>query len=334
MRPRPALPSSGTPSWAPRSSNMTSVGSIAEKAAGPVDTGPAVATQPSPLPFLRGVRIGDVLAIAPFAVFAVLFLLLPMSYLLIQAFQAQDGSFTLNNIAGLATPRIASAFWYSIRISAASAVLGAVVGLLMALAIIRGGLPGWIGNIVMTFSGVASNFAGIPLAFAFLATLGRVGLITVLARQLFGIDLYRSGFNLLSFWGLTLTYLYFQIPLMILIIAPAIHGMKKEWNEAAATLGATKWQFWRYVGLPVLWPNLLGTLSLLFANAFGAVATAYALSTSAFNIVPILLFAQIRGDVLGDRGLGAALALGMVVITALANVIYLIVRVRSERWLK
>jgi putative spermidine/putrescine transport system permease protein len=313
---------------------MTNVGSIADRAAGPGNPGPAAATGRSPLSFLRRLRIGDFLAVAPFALFAVLFLLLPMSYLIIQAFQAEDGSVTLNNLAGLATPRIASAFWYSIRVSAASAALGAFVGLLMALAIIRGRLPGWIRNTVMTFSGVASNFAGIPLAFAFLATLGRVGLVTILAKALFGIDLYRSGFNLLSFWGLVLVYLYFQIPLMILIIAPAINGLKKEWSEAAATLGASTWQFWRYVGLPVLWPNLLGTLSLLFANAFGAVATAYALSTSAFNIVPILLFAQIRGDVLGDRGLGAALALGMIIVTALANVIYLIVRVRAERWLK
>ena len=186
---------------------------------------------------------------------------------------------------------------------------------------------------MLTFSGVASNFAGIPLAFAFIATLGRLGLVTLLFKSMFGFDLSRS-FNVLSFWGLTVTYLYFQIPLMILIIAPAIDGLKKEWGEAAATLGATNGQFWRYIGLPVLWPNLLGTLSLLFANAFGAIATAYALTGSSLNIVPILLYAQIRGDVLHNPGLGAALALGMIVITAFANVIYLVVRTRAERWLK
>jgi putative spermidine/putrescine transport system permease protein len=313
---------------------MASVGDIADKAAGPVSSGPAAAASPAPFAFLRAMRIGDMIAIFPFALFAVLFLILPLTYLFVQAFQAEDGSFTLHNLAGLATPKIASAFWYSIRISATTAILGALIGLLISLAIVRGRLPQWISNTVTTFSGVASNFAGIPLAFAFLATLGRLGLVTLLFKAL-GINIYvRGGFDLLSFVGLTLTYLYFQIPLMILIITPAIHGLRKEWNEAAATLGATTWQFWRYVGLPVLWPNLLGTLSLLFANAFGAIATAYALSTSAFNIVPILLFAQIRGDVLGDRGLGAALAVGMIVICALANVIYLIVRSRAERWLK
>jgi putative spermidine/putrescine transport system permease protein len=199
--------------------------------------------------------------------------------------------------------------------------------------VIRGRLPSAVRSTVMTFSGVASNFAGIPLAFAFIATLGRLGLVTILLRTL-GVDIYRAGFNLLSFWGLTITYCYFQIPLMILIIAPAIDGLKKEWGEAAATLGASPAQFWRYVGLPVLWPNLLGTLSLLFANAFGAIATAYALTGSSLNIVPILLYAQIRGDVLNNPGLGAALALGMIVITALANVVYLVIRTRAERWLK
>lgn len=274
------------------------------------------------------------LGIAPFVAFAILFLILPTLGLIVQAFIGPDGGFTLQNIVDLSEPQIVSSFSISLRISAASAAIGAVVGLLIALAIIRGRLPDSIRSTVMTFSGVASNFAGIPLAFAFLSTLGRLGLVTVILKTVFGIDIYRSGFNLLSFWGLTITYLYFQIPLMVLIIAPAIDGLKKEWSEAAATLGATPYQFWRYIGLPVLWPNLLGTLSLLFANAFGAIATAYALTGSSLNIVPILLYAQIRGDVLQNPGLGAALALGMIVITALANVIYLVIRARAERWLK
>ena len=289
---------------------------------------------PSRLGFLAGFRWGDYLGVAPFLLFAILFLVAPTLYLVVGAFLDRNGAFTFQNILDLGTPQIASSFWISIRISAASALLGSFFGLLIALAVIRGRLPSAIRSTVMTFSGVASQFAGIPLAFAFLSALGRLGLVTVVLKTVFGFDLYKSGFNLLSFWGLTLTYCYFQIPLMILIIAPAIDGLKKEWNEAAATLGATPFQFWRYVGLPVLWPNLLGTVSLLFANAFGAIATAYALTGSSLNIVPILLFAQIRGDVLNNPGLGAALALGMIVITAVANVIYLVIRSRAERWLK
>jgi putative spermidine/putrescine transport system permease protein len=288
----------------------------------------------SPRRWIGALRLSELLGVVPFVAFAVMFLIAPTLYVVAAAFTGPDGSLTLANIERLFEDQILASFWISIRISAASAALGAIVGLCITLAVIRGQLPGWIRSTIMTFSGVASNFAGIPLAFAFLATLGRLGLVTLILKLVFGFDLYRSGFNLLSFWGLTLVYLYFQIPLMILIIAPAVDGLKREWSEAAQTLGATPMQFWRYVGLPVLWPNLLGTLSLLFANAFGAVATAFALTGMSINIVTIQLYAQIRGDALGDAGLGAALALGMIVIAGLANVIYLVVRARAERWLK
>lgn len=276
----------------------------------------------------------DWLGVVPFVIFAVMFLLLPTLYLVGSAFVGRDGQFTFDNIAGLFTDQILAAYWISIRISAVSAILGAAIGLAMALAIIRGRLPAALRSSVMTFSGVASNFAGVPLAFAFISTLGRLGLVTIILKTLFDIDIYRAGFNLLSFWGLTLTYLYFQIPLMLLIIAPAIDGLRREWSEAAQTLGASTWQFWRHIGLPILWPSILGTLSLLFANAFGAIATAYALTGSSLNIVPILLYAQIRGDALQNPGLGAALALGMIAITALANIIYLVVSARAERWMR
>ncbi|MEO9167867.1 MAG: ABC transporter permease subunit, partial [Aestuariivirga sp.] len=186
----------------------------------------------------------------------------------------------------------------------------------------------------LTFSGVASNFAGVPLAFAFIATLGPVGVITVFLRNDLGINLRALGFNLLSYYGLIIVYLFFQIPLMILIITPALDGMKKEWREAASILGATGLQYWWYVALPILFPALLGTFALLFANAFGAVATAYALAGPAFTLVPITLFSQIRGDVLGNPQLGFALAFGMILITGIANVIYIVLRTRAERWMK
>jgi len=273
------------------------------------------------------------LGVAPFFIFALMFLILPTAYLVLGAFQNDQGEFTLENIAALSQPSILAAYWISIKVSFASAILGALAGLAIAIAIVRGGLPQWVRSATMTFSGVASNFAGIPLAFAFLATLGRLGLVTVLLNSL-GLNIYSYGFNILSFWGLTLTYLYFQIPLMVVIIAPAIDGLKREWGEAAATLGATPLQYWRMVVIPVIWPSFLGTVILLFANAFGAIATAYALTGSSLNIVPILLYAQIRGDVLHNPHLGYALAFGMIFITGLANVVYIWFRTRSERWLK
>lgn len=278
--------------------------------------------------------IVDWLGIVPFMLFALLFLIMPTLYLVTGAFFNQAGEFTFQNFHDLFQPQIMSAYWISIKISAASAIGGLLIGFYLAWAITQGGLPGWIRSFVLTFSGVASNFAGVPLAFAFLATLGRTGLLTWLLTTYLGFNVYSHGFNLLSFLGLTLVYMYFQIPLMVLIITPALDGLKKEWKEAASILGATDAQYWRMVGFPILLPSLLGTFALLFANAFGAVATAFALTGSSLNIVPIVLFAQIRGDVLGNPHLGYALAFGMIVITSIANAIYIWLRARSERWIK
>jgi putative spermidine/putrescine transport system permease protein len=263
-----------------------------------------------------------------------MFLILPTSFLIVGGLQDPEGHFTLRNIRDLFEPTILSSYVISLKVSAASALGGAVLGFLLAQAAIGGGLPRWVRPSLLTFSGVASNFAGVPLAFAFLATLGRTGLVTTLLVTLFDFNLYRTGFNLLSFWGLTLTYMYFQIPLMVLIMAPALDGLRREWREAASNLGATGWQYWRYVALPILWPPMLGATLLLFANAFGAIATAYALTGSSLNIVTILLYAQIRGDVLHNPNLGYALALGMIVITGLSNAAYIWLRGRSERWLR
>ncbi|MBZ4021875.1 acriflavin resistance protein [Rhodobacter sp. TJ_12] len=274
------------------------------------------------------------IGILPFAAFVALFLIAPTMKIVIGAFQRADGSFTLENIFGLFTPTILSSYWVSIKISLASSALGSLIGFLMAAAMVLGGLPRFIRSPLLTFSGVASNFAGVPLAFAFLATLGPLGLVTMWLRTEFGINLRAMGFNILSFWGLTITYIFFQIPLMILIITPALDGLKREWREAAQCLGASATQYWTQVALPILAPNILGTFALLFANAFGAVATAIALTGSSLNIVPIMLFAQIRGDVLGNPHLGYAMAFGMILVTALANVLYIVLRMRSERWLK
>ena len=291
-------------------------------------------TPPAAAPAIDRDKVIDWLGIAPFMIFALLFLIAPTLYLVVGAFFTPDGQFTFRNIGDLFTPTILSAYWISIRISLASAIGGALIGFMLAWAVVLGGLPGWVRSGLLTFSGVASNFAGVPLAFAFLATLGRTGLVTVLLRELFGFNLYSTGFNLLSFLGLTLTYLFFQIPLMVLILTPALDGMKKEWREAAEVLGANSRQYWTMVALPILWPSLLGTALLLFANAFGAVATAFALTGSSLNIVPILLYAQIRGDVLHNPNLGYAIALGMIVITGVSNVLYLVLRMRAERWQK
>jgi putative spermidine/putrescine transport system permease protein len=274
------------------------------------------------------------LGLLPFLGFVALFLVLPVLYLARGAFQDGDGQLTLANFAALGDPQIVTSFWLTIRLSLVSAGMGAVAGLLLAYAVILGGLPGWVRQAFMTFSGVASNFAGVPLAFAFIATLGRLGLVTVLLRDLFGLNIYAEGFSLFSFWGLVLTYLYFQIPLMMLVVTPAMESLRSEWREAAESLGASRGQYWRMVALPVLAPSVMGCFLLLFANAFGTLATVVALTGSNFAVVPILLFQQIRGNVLYNPNLGYALAMGMVAIMAVTNILYLVLRARAERWQK
>ncbi len=270
------------------------------------------------------------LQLIPFIIFTVMFLLLPTSYLFIGAFQDHDGHFTFGTLAKLFTPSVLNAYTLSIQISAASSILGALLGTGVAWAIKEGALPDWARSAVTTLPGVTSNFAGVPLAFAFLATLGRTGLVTALLHYL-GLDIYSQGFSIYNVTGLTLTYLYFQLPLMVLVILPAIDGLKTEWSEGSAMLGATPLQHFLGVTLPILAPSVLGATLLLFANAFGAVATAFALTSGSINLITILLFAQIRGDVLHDANLGYALAFGMVVITGLCNLGYLWLRSISER---
>jgi putative spermidine/putrescine transport system permease protein len=182
---------------------------------------------------------------------------------------------------------------------------------------------------------VASNFGGLPLAFAFVATLGSLGVVTVALKSV-GIFLY-PNFKLSGFWGLVIVYVYFQIPLMVLIMVPAFEGLRREWREASENLGATTTQYWRYVALPILLPSIIGTVALLFGNAFGAQATAAALTgggAGANLVITVAVSNQFRTDALGDPGLGNALAFGMIVVMAVTIAIYSLFRRRSERWLK
>src|SRR5689334_2855228 len=171
------------------------------------------------------------IGVVPFFGFAVAFLLLPAASIAINSFLDDQGNLTIANIIGLGQPFILNSYWSSIRLSLVTALLGGIAGFLIAYAITIGGTPRFMRSFLLTFSGIASNFAGVPLAFAFIATLGRLGLVTALLKRTAGLDLYSVGFNLYTFWGLTLTYTYFQLPLMILIIAPALDGMKREWRE-------------------------------------------------------------------------------------------------------
>ncbi len=247
----------------------------------------------------------------PFVIFAFAFLVAPTLYLASGSFQnlsapvgdPAHGTFTLQNYAQLSQPNLADSYFASIEISLVTAIVGGLFGFLLAYAVIMGGLPRFLRSALMTFSGVASNFAGVPLALAFTFTLGASGILTP-----------------------------FINPLMVLIIAPAIDGLRKDWREASENMGATAFQYWRYIALPILLPSLLGTVILLFGNAFGAQATAYQLSGGALNIVTIQITRQLRGDAANDPGIGYALAMGMVLIMGITIAAYAFLQRRAERW--
>jgi putative spermidine/putrescine transport system permease protein len=303
-------------------------------------TAHAASTREPGVPLARPARRGfnwSFLGVLPFFLFAIIFMLFPIGFLIVGSFQdsANNDALTLKNFGDLTSPQIARAFANSIEISLVSAIAGAVFGLLLAYAIILGGLPRFLRTFVMTFSGVASNFAGIPLALAFIFTIGSRGLVTVWIKSLTGVDLVTDmGVTLYTKIGLEIVYFYFQLPLMVLIIAPAIDGLRKDWREASENMGATPSQYWRYVALPILFPSILGCTILLFGNAFGAQATAYQLTSGQIPIVTLLIGAQISGDVLHNPGLGYAMAMGMVLIMGVTILLYSIMQRRSERWLR
>jgi putative spermidine/putrescine transport system permease protein len=273
------------------------------------------------------------LALAPFFVFALLLMILPSTIIVFGSFFDAKGQFTLEYLSSFGQPIIMRAYLTSLELSLITALGGGLLGFLVAYAITLGRVPRLVNSGVTTLSGVASNFAGVPLAFAFVATLGRTGFVTALLRSL-GADLYGSGFSVYSLVGLSLCYIYFQFPLMILIIAPSLEGLKREWREATENLGGNSYIYWREVALPILLPSLLGTMILLFGNSFGAYATAYALTGGQINLITLQISSQISGDVFQSPGTGYALALGMIVIMAAAIGLYTLLQRKTERWLR
>jgi putative spermidine/putrescine transport system permease protein len=274
------------------------------------------------------------IATVPFFAYTFLFLFLPAGSVLLGAFRSVHGGYTFSNIRLMFDHPYIDAYRTSIEVSLVTALFGGLVGLAIAYAALREGTPGWVRSGITTFSGVAANFGGIPLAFAFIATLGPLGVATVFLKKQLHLDLYGHNFTLFNKTGVEIVYFYFQLPLMILVISPAIDGLKKEWREASSNLGGSSWQFWRYVGLPVLMPSILGAVILLFGNAFAAYATAYSLTSGTVNLVPILIGAYYTGNVLNNPHIAQALAFGMFVVLAVMMMAYIPLQRRAARWAK
>ena len=264
----------------------------------------------------------------PFGAFLFLFLAIPTYGIFQKAFTG-DGSID-SFFETLDDER--KAFWGSAKISLVTAALGVVIGTSVAYAAATATRPRWLRSVVSAFSGVAANMGGVVLAFLFFTLLGRQGLGTKLVNEGLGVDLYKTDwFDITSFWGWVTVYMYFQIPLMVLVTLPAIDGLKPAWREASANLGGTTWTYWRRVGLPVLAPSMLGGFLLMFANAFSAYATVYALNNQA-NVVPVKISFGLSGDVGTRSSSPYALATWMIIVIGIAMGGYLLLRKRAERW--
>jgi putative spermidine/putrescine transport system permease protein len=282
---------------------------------------------------VRRSGVGPVVGLLPFLVYVTIFLVVPTVTVAVGALQDADGRFTLDPIRTLGDDTVVRALWRSLELSFTSAVLGAVLGAVLAYLIVGLAPTNLLRRVVTAVCGVLAQFGGVTLAFAWIATLGFNGLLTNLLADALGAS--DTGYSwLYGMPGLILVYTYFQIPLMVIVFLPALEGLRPQWREAAVNLGATTTQYWLRVGFPVLRPAFLGSLLLLFANAFAAYATAAALISQGATIVPLLIRSALTSEVvLGQQHLAYALALEMVVVVAVVMTLYAVLLRRTSRWL-
>ncbi len=273
------------------------------------------------------------LGLLPFSAYVVVFLAVPTVLAVGTGFFTEDGALTFDNVAGLFAPAVLQTFASSFWVSAVTAVAGAIIGALVCYAMLGTRAEGALRTMIDSASSVLAQFGGVMLAFAFIAAIGSQGLITVWLRDSIGLDIFANGVWLYQVPGLLPVYLYFQVPLMIITFMPALSGLKGTWAEANATLGGTRWSYWRRIAIPVLAPSFLGSLLLLFANAFSSYATAAALISQGSQIVPLQIrSALVSETVLGRENMAGALALGMVVVMVVVMWGYSVLQTRTSRW--
>jgi putative spermidine/putrescine transport system permease protein len=278
-------------------------------------------------------KLFDYSGLVPFFIFSAAFIAAPSLTVIVLAFRDLEGNWTLENLRVALEDIYLLSLIGSIQLGLASASLGAVLGLIAAYAVAVSGKKK-LQRIVNTASGVFANTGGVPLAFLFVAAIGNYGLVTIFLQN-FGIDIYAGDFTLFGFSGLVVVYLYFQIPLMVIVTYPAIQGMRNEWREAAVNLGASKFSYWTNIGIPVLFPAAFGAFFLLFANAFAAYATASVLTAGTLPLIPLQIGSIVTGNVVADNGnVAMAMGLEMIVVVAIAMTIYTLLDRRASRWRK
>ncbi|MEJ3405483.1 ABC transporter permease subunit [Rathayibacter sp. YIM 133350] len=272
------------------------------------------------------------LGFTPFAVYVILFLAVPTAYAVASGFFTNDGAFTMANLAAFANPVIITDFVNSVVVSAVTALLSAVAGALICVALLATRPDGILRTLVDSASSVLAQFGGIMLAFAFIALIGIQGVLSIWLKQAFGVDINANGPLLYQVSGLIFPYVYFSVPLMVITFMPAVEGLKSQWGEAAATLGATRADYWRRIALPILAPAFWGSTILLFANAFSSFATAAALINQG-GIVPLAIKQQLTSEtIVGVSNTAGVLALGMIAVMVVVMWAYSALQRRARRW--
>lgn len=256
------------------------------------------------------------LCLLPFAMFFIAFEIAPLAWVAINSLQSDAGWGIENFVKAFNSRFYRQAMQYSLEISFWSSLIGIVIAILGSYSLRK--VPSRLRDFVSAFANMTSNFSGVPLAFAFIILLGFNGALTLILKQAGIID----DFNLYSKTGLIILYTYFQIPLGVLLLYPAFDALREDWRESASLLGASGWDFWRHIGIPVLTPALLGTFVILLANALGAYATVYALTTGNFNVLPIRIAAMVAGDITLDPNMASALAMILVGMMTLVTVVH------------
>ncbi len=281
--------------------------------------------------------------VVPFTAYVAAGLLAPMVAIAIYSFEPSRGGFvaskasapTLSNLDTAVHGTYLTGLTNVLLLALVTAVAAGVFGFLIAYAIhtARRGIV--LRRVVITAAGVFANFGGVPLAFLFIAALSTTGVVTGWITDVFNFNIWDHGFSLYKTYGVALVYMYFQIPLMALVILPALEGLRPAWREAAENLGAGSWRYWRHVGGPVLLPSFLGCLLLLFGGGLSAYATAEALTGGTIALTPIQIGSLLNGNVLaGQENLGYALGLILVVIIAIVMIGYTLLQRRAARWLR
>lgn len=276
--------------------------------------------------------LGDWLPALPLILVAGTLLLAPCFVMIRASFADATGSgFTVGNWTGVFNSRTArAAIGNSLLLGFTVATIALLVGAPLAWILSR--MARGSRSLYLGLLNVAANFSGIGIGFAFVAALGTYGMVTLMVRSL-GLDVTPPAAN--SFWGLVLAYEYTNVPMFVLFSLPAMALIREEWWEAAQVCSASRFQFWRHVGWPVLRPFLLASWLLIFTWSVGMYGTPVALmgeSPAAYPLITIDMSRTLQGSLFGSQRMPVMAVILMVFAMASLLLFRLFTR-RGLKWL-